>query len=140
MYCYQLISHYSSKGTLYCYTLLMDSLFFDNLDLNKDNSLIHLLDDITDIEIEIDEATLLTNSPYYDLKTFSMIKNISNPDFLFLSLNCQSIRAKFDLLQIFIEQINKVSTISVISLQETWLTYTSESSVFNISNYMISQI
>ena len=48
----------------------MDSQYFDNIDLNRDNSLTHLLDDITDLEI--DEATILNNSLYYDYGTLML--------------------------------------------------------------------
>ena len=37
-----------------------------------------------------------------------------------LSLNCQSINAKFDKLKMFIDYVNDESPISVICIQESW--------------------
>ena len=37
-----------------------------------------------------------------------------------LSLNCQSINAKFDKLKRFIDYVNDESPISVICIQESW--------------------
>ena len=37
-----------------------------------------------------------------------------------ISLNCQSINAKFDKLKLFVTEMNTHETISVICIQETW--------------------
>ena len=56
-----------------------------------------------------------------------------------LSLNCQSLNAKFNELQIFIEEMCH-NQFGVICLQESWLDNNFEYSMFNLRNYsMIKQ-
>ena len=38
-----------------------------------------------------------------------------------ISLNCQSLNAKFDELKLFIERINENNPIGIVALRETWL-------------------
>ena len=59
----------------------------------------------------------------------------NNSNFSILSLNVQSINAKFDELKITIEQINQVHTISVICIQESWLQNESNINLYQLDNY-----
>ena len=54
-----------------------------------------------------------------------------------MSFNYQSINAKFDEFQLFIEQINDISPLSVISLQERWLDDSTDVSLFNLPGYKL---
>ena len=53
-----------------------------------------------------------------------------------MSLNCQSINAKFNELQIIIEEINN-NPLSVICLQESWLKENSDFSLYKLANYKL---
>ena len=53
-----------------------------------------------------------------------------------MSLNCQSINAKFNELQIIVENL-KNNPVSVICLQESWLKENSDYSLYNLSNYKL---
>ena len=57
-----------------------------------------------------------------------------------LSLNCQSINAKFDKLKMFIDYVNDQSSISVICIQESWAHNEMDMNYFSIPNYtMVNQ-
>ena len=64
-----------------------------------------------------------------------------NENFTVLSLNIQSINAKFDQLKILLHLIQEnICHISAICLQETWLRHDSNNASFSIENYnLISQ-
>ena len=53
-----------------------------------------------------------------------------------MSLNCQSINAKFNELQIIVEEICN-NLLSVICLQESWLKESSDFSLYNLANYKL---
>ena len=53
-----------------------------------------------------------------------------------MSLNCQSINAIFNKLQILVEYFNN-NPVSVICLQESWLKEHSDYSLYNLSNYKL---
>ena len=48
-----------------------------------------------------------------------MLRN-QNSKMCILSLNCQSINAKFDKINMFIDYVNDQSPISIICIQESW--------------------
>ena len=50
---------------------------------------------------------------------------------------CQSINAKFDELQVFINRINKFNPIGAICLQETWTSESDDISLYEIANYNV---
>ena len=64
---------------------------------------------------------------------------IQNSELLIFSLNCLSFESKFNQLNIFINEINTKTCVSIIfiALQETWLSELSDISVFQIPNYNI---
>ena len=53
-----------------------------------------------------------------------------------MSLNCQNINAKFNELQIIVEEINN-NALSVICLQESWLKENSDFLLYNLANYKL---
>ena len=73
--------------------------FIHNIGLNEENSLSHLLDKISP-EIE-NETGLLEHSKYYNDADFKSVLHNANSKISMLSLNCQSINAKYDKLQLF---------------------------------------
>ena len=83
--------------------------------INSTNSLKHLLDDSEE------EFDTISASTYSDVNSLADLMSSNNSNFSILSLNVQSINARFDELKITIEHINQVHTISVICIQESWL-------------------
>ena len=52
-----------------------------------------------------------------------------------LSLNCQSINAKFEKLKVFLAVINEYTEISIICLPESWGHENVDMSFYNLPNY-----
>ena len=103
-----------------CHIMIManNNSFIYNTGLNRENSLTHLLYVISpEIENEID---LIKSSKCYDDKDFKVILNSINNGICIVSLNCQSINAKFEKLKLFLDDVNTQNPISVICIQESW--------------------
>ena len=107
--------------------------FIHNIGLNEENSLSHLLDKISP-EIE-NETDLIEHSKYYNDVDFKNVLHNANCKISMLSLNCQSINAKFDKLKFFLGDVNKDHPISVICIQESWGHEEMEMSYFSLPNY-----
>ena len=79
----------------------MPNPFIHNIGLNEKYSLSHLLDRISPV---IDnETTLIEHSKYYNDVKFKNVLQNTNSKISILSLNCQSINAKFDKLKLFLQ-------------------------------------
>ena len=76
--------------------------FIHNIGLNEENSLSHLLNKISP-EIE-NETDLLEHSKYYNDADFKIVLHNANSKISMPSLNCQSINAKYDKLQLFLDE------------------------------------
>ena len=88
----------------------------------------------TDLE---DEApSLFTHSPYYDNESLSDMLIAKSESFKVMSLNVQSLNAKFNELQIYIQGCCK-SSFNAICLQETWLSDQSELSMLQLDGYTL---
>ena len=107
--------------------------FINNTTFSHENSLTHLLD--TD-EPEVEVANIKL-SEYTDINTLSESLRSAKSNLSILSLNSQSLNAKFDDFQIAIEQLNRNNQISVICIQETWLSSESPTSLFDLPNYQL---
>ena len=101
-------------------------------DLSDRTSLIHLLDK-NDSE-DNNEAHVIKHSPYYGEKDFSKLL-VHKAGFSILSLNIQSVNAKFDEFQLFVNRMNLTNPISVICLQECWLSAMDNVTMFNLDGY-----
>ena len=55
-------------------------------------------------------------------------------------MNCQSLNAKFDKLQVFISNICSNSTIDVITLQETWFDDKTNLSLYHLEGFDLINI
>ena len=107
--------------------------FINNTTFKPENSLTHLLDTY---EPE-DEVANIKLSEYTDKNTLSESLQSAKISLSILSLNSQSLNAKFDDFQIAIEQLNRNNQISVICIQETWLYSDSPTSLFDLPNYQL---
>ena len=85
---------------------------------------------------EISDIASLISSPYYSSDNLITTLKDKAKHFTVLSLNCQSLNAKFDALVVFIEEFRLHHfEFSAICLQETWLSDNSDLSVFQLHNY-----
>ena len=107
------------------------------------NSLNHILNaNVAGKNEDIDyEITTIKYSPYLNNSEFSKILKANQLKFCVLSLNIQSLNAKFDELVIFLHKLNESGyEFGAICIQETWLTDQSDVSLFKIDGYnLISQ-
>ena len=95
------------------------NLFIHNTGLNEENPLSHLIDAISpDSE---NESTLIEHSKYYGDAEFEHALQQYNSKISMLSINCQSINAKFHKLIIFLDDVNTKNKISAICVQESWM-------------------
>ena len=97
------------------------------------------LPDLLGINDETEEITNIKLSQYIDMHALSDKLYQSKSNLSIISLNAQSINAKFDEFLIAINEINKKKQhkISIICIQESWLSSDSDSSLFNIPNYQL---
>ena len=86
------------------------------------NSLCNLLNNNLDNDHVSDEPDILQQSSYYDDDSLNNLFTEKADCFSILSLNCQSLNAKFEQINIKIQQLqSKGHEFSAICLQETWL-------------------
>ena len=105
--------------------------FVDGI-LSDKTSLIHLLDN-NDAE-DNSEAHVIKHSHYYGETEFSKLL-VRKPGLSILSVNIQSVNAKFDEFESFVSRMNLVNPISAICLQECWLGDADNVAMFNLENY-----
>ena len=103
--------------------------FIDDDGLSESTSLTHLLN--CSDHSELNDIDVINHSPYYSECDFQKLIT-SKGTLSIMSLNCQSINAKFDDLQLFINKSNERGHLSIICLQETW---TDKSVIFPCINY-----
>ena len=109
--------------------------FIHNTGLNEENSLSHLIDAISpDSE---NESTLIEHSKYYGDTEFEHALQQCNSKISMLSINCQSINAKFDKLKLFLDDVNTKNKISVICVQETWNHEGMNTNCFSLPDYTL---
>ena len=104
-----------------------------NNDLNK---LLNSVDDDNDGELNN-----YPKSSYIDTDELITYLNMNKKNVTMLSLNCQSINAKFSQIELMVNFLkSKELFIDVICLQECWLDKTCDTSLFELDDYnMISQ-
>ena len=79
---------------------------------------------------------MITHSPYFTQSDFHKLHSHKG-NLNVMSLNCQSIHAKFDEFRLFISRINKFSPIGAICLQETWTSKEDDISMYQLPNYKL---
>ena len=78
--------------------------FINNTGLNKENSLSHLINAMSpDSE---NKSTLIGHSRYYCNAEFKHALQQYDSKISILSINCQSLNAKFDKLKLFLDDVN----------------------------------
>jgi hypothetical protein len=87
---------------------------------------------------DVNEYNLLQHSAYYDFEPLVEIITQNYKDFKILSLNIQSINAKFDQLCVYLETLNDKGVVfDAICLQETWLSKDDDTSLLQIHGYRL---
>ena len=104
---------------------------------NQDFAAANNLPDLLGNDDEAEGMTNITLSPYIDMQALSDKLYESKSNFSIISLNAQSINAKFDEFQIAINEINNKHEVSIICIQESWLSSDCDTSLFNIPNYQL---
>ena len=105
--------------------------FLDNRDFDSKNSLIHLLDDEYK-ESDEEVPNLITHS--YNCCSKDLLNKINCVDgTTILTLNCQSLSAKYDSICILLRSMQY--KIDVICLQETWCKTQSQYDKFPLDHY-----
>ena len=93
------------------------------------------LDNVIDNSACEDDIPLIVPSYYYGVNQIP-IKLTHKNNLNVLTLNCQSINAKFDNLVSFLDIMASQNVyFHVICLQETWLQNSSDTSLFNLNGY-----
>ena len=108
--------------------------FIDDDGLSESSSLTHLL--IGDDHEDCGDMEMITHSPYFTESDFHKLHSHKG-NLNVMSLNCQSIHAKFDEFRLFISRINKFSPIGAICLQETWTSKEDDISMYHLHNYKL---
>ena len=106
--------------------------FIDDDNLSELSSLTHLLDRKDDDDNE--EKPIIQHSPYYSENQF--IDIISKDTGLsILDMNICNAFTKFDELELFIQRVNVSNPVSIICLNECWLSDQSDVSMLHLPNY-----
>ena len=108
--------------------------FIDNGGLSKSTSLTHLLN--KNDNMDSDNIEVIEHSPYYSEADFQNVLKLNNT-FIIMSLNCQSINAKFDKIQLFNDRINKSGSLGMLCLQESWIDMNEDISLFELPGYTL---
>ena len=99
----------------------------------QSNSLTHI---VQEEHSDIDDSFRFVQSNYYTHDDFVTTAANFMEHFSVLTLNCQSLNAKFDSLTLLIEELREQNfQFSAICLQETWLD--NDLSLFQIENYTL---
>ena len=108
----------------------VDKIFFKNV-LEPDRDKFEIT--------ESHDSDLITLSPYLNKDDLISSLKENNDKTTFLTLNIQSLNAKFDELKIFIYDLKEKHNceISIICLQETWLSETCDQNIYQLENYTL---
>ena len=97
-------------------------------------SLTHLLNE--NDNMDSDTLEVIEHSPYYSDADFQSLLKLNNT-LSIMSLNSQSINAKFDEVQLFIDRINTSGSLGILGLQESWTDINEDISLFELPGYTL---
>ena len=102
------------------------------------NNLLNYTNGEPDDENENSDTSLIETlgSSYFSIEKLGNVLKMDTLTFSILSLNCQSLNAKFDNLCLFLASLHPYE-FSAICLQETWLPSEADLSLFQIANYTL---
>ena len=108
--------------------------FIQDVDLNEDTSLTHLLDRHNKEEDDNVETQIIKHSPFYGQTKFADFIRKS-AGLSILNVNIQNIFSKFDELVCFIQTINIKHPISAICLNECWISQEHDVAGLHLKGY-----
>ena len=108
--------------------------FIDDGGLSKSTSLTHLLNE--NENMDSDNIEVIEHSPYYSDADFQSLLKLNNT-LSIMSLNSQSINAKFNEIQLFIDRINTSGSLGILCLQESWTDINEDISLFELPGYTL---
>ena len=108
--------------------------FIQDVDLNEDTSLTHLLDRHDTEDDKNVETQIIKHSPFYGQTKFADLIRKS-AGLSILDLNIQNIFSKFDELVCFIQTINIKHPISAICLNECWISQEHDVAGLHLEGY-----
>jgi hypothetical protein len=97
------------------------------------HNLIDLIDEEA-IDLDDEAPIIFRNSPYYTNESLTEMLDLNLDSFKILSLNCQSLYAKYNELKIYVESIYNMK-FSAICLQETLLHNNSDVTLLQLNGY-----
>ena len=110
--------------------------FVNNEGFSAENNLVDILGKHDDNE-ENQIISQVKLSTYLDTYELCDKLNAAKSKLSILSLNAQSIMSKFDEFQIAIDQINSKQEISIICIQESWLSSDCNVQLFKLPSYQL---
>ena len=123
--------------------------FVDNAHLNSSELTLTLNVKVSSEEFcynlqsdDIEELNVIRHSPYISVDELLLSRINKQSGLSILSLNCQSLHAKFDYIKILIEKFQHNNcSLQVICLQESWFSNDTDLSLYMIPAYhLISTI
>lgn len=115
-------------------------VILDNYGGTDTNSLKYLLESQFTEQADINDVPeLLAASPYYDNEQLLTLLSNKQKHLKLLSLNCQSLNAKHEQLNVYLNSLLQ-NAFDIVCLQETWLSESSNTQLLQIDGYqMINQ-
>ena len=105
----------------------------ENIGGKSQNNLNEILRNFTDTDFEVQT---FDDSSYIDIDSMTDNLKPHEKSFSLMSLNIQSINAKFDKLTTLLSYLNESNSMfSAICIQETWLRHDQDTSLFEIPGY-----
>ena len=101
----------------------------------RHNNIMHNI--LNNEQTRLGDVDIINQSHYLVEENINMGLNIKKNDFTILSLNFQSISAKFDNLKIFFENLDQFSA---VCLQESWLSTVSDTSLYQLEGYNLISV
>ena len=115
---------------------LADEQYLSYTDEIQCNCLKNSIDQNINTDDETNTCQLIKHTSYYDVEQFKHLADTHKDEFSVLSSNIQSINAKLNELEIFTEELQNTDfKISIICLQESWITDLSDTSQIQLAGY-----
>ena len=109
--------------------------FMNNTGLNENNCFSNLIHHISpNIENEID---IINHSTYYNDDDFKDVLKNTKSELSILNLNCLNLNTRFDLLKLFLVDVDINSQIDCITLQGTCFNENTDLTFYNIPGYSL---
>jgi hypothetical protein len=121
---------------MYISPTVIDQNILKNIGGVENNSFVKIIDADIDENDDMNQVRVIHHSSYYDFENLKSTLNKHKNKFSIFSTNIQSINAKFNELQVFIERLRQVNyAFSAICIQESWLSEGVDTSQIQLEDY-----